>query len=473
MKMTPNPIERAPEERILCFSTFELFVARRLLLESGMPVRIGSRALEILIALVSRAGEVVSKRDLIRCAWPGVPDSESNLKVHIAMLRKCLGAREGAEPCIVSVSGQGYSFVAPVRIGTLPASGARLVGRQVVIEFLAAELPRRSLVTIAGPGGVGKSSVGVAVAERISSDYPHGVAYVDLASIEDTNRIPSMLGAALGLAAAADLSLTQLLAALRGKRGLIVLDNCERCIDSTAGLVEELLMRAPGQNILATSREPLRCPGEWSYRLPPLLTPAECSGLTASAALSYTAVELFVACAAGCAAAFELTDRNAAAVGEACCHADGLPLAIELIAAKLHEFTLPEICSALKTAPLLLTQGSDLIPLRQRSLRATLEWSYAALPAREQAIFRRLSMFRVPFSAESAVAVAAGTLVRDTDVLDGLMSLADKSLLTTHINGSDVRYRLFHIARAYAHEKLIASEEYGMVLHAFKMVFGQ
>jgi len=475
--------EPVSEERILSFATFELFIAKRMLLESGNPVRIGSRALEILIALVSRAGEVVSKQDLIRCAWPGVPDSDSNLKVHIAMLRKCLGITPGGASYIICVSGQGYSFVAPVKrltgIGTLcgikstgtsPGSLTRLVGRDEVIEFLAAQLPRRSLVTLVGPGGVGKSSVGIAVATRLGPDYPQGVAYVDLAEIEDTNRIPARLCTALGRVSTGDMPVTTLLTSLRGTRRLIFLDNCEHVVERAAEFVEGLLTLAPGPNILATSREPLRCPGEWSYRLPALKTPTECSGLTAAVALSFPAVELFVARAISSLESFELTDRNAPAVGEICCRADGLPLAIELTAAKLNILSVSEICAALEAEPLLLTQDGGSNQARQRSLRATLEWSYAALPPSEQAIFRWLSVFRGPFSAESAIAVAGAVSVRDRDVLECLMSLAEKSLVTTHITGPVVHYRLSHIARAYAYEKLTVSEEHGLVLDAFEQL---
>src|SRR5271166_1651737 len=262
-------------ERAIAFGPFRLRPAQRLLLEGDKPVRLGSRALEILIALVEHRGEVVGKDELIARAWPGTFVEESNLKFQVSALRRTLG--DGSR-YLATIPGRGYSFVGPVNLAeevppapahagatahpnNLPAQLTRLIGRADTVEKLTAQLPRQRLLTIVGPGGIGKTSVALAVAERLLAAYEHGVWLVDLAQVDDPRLVPSALAPALGLEIRSDNPAASLVASLKGKRMLLVLDNCAHVIEATAALATAILRGAPEVHMLATSREPLRVEG--------------------------------------------------------------------------------------------------------------------------------------------------------------------------------------------------------------------
>src|SRR6267142_2253814 len=294
-------------ERVLAFGPFRLIRSQKLLLENDKPVRLGSRALELLIALVERAGEVVSRDELVARVWPSTIVEQSSLRVHVAALRKALGDGHWGARFITNVPGRGYTFVAPVTrppqtsipsqrssSHNLPPRLTRMIGRAHEVATLAALLPQRRFLTIAGAGGMGKTTVALAVAEELLVSYVDGVRFVDLAPIVDPLLVPSTVASALGISVPSRDPLPVLTAFLSDRSMLIVLDNCEHMVEAAAVLAESLLKGAVGVHVLTTSREPLNAEGEWVHRVGSLDTPSGSGDLTSSQALTFPAIQLFV-----------------------------------------------------------------------------------------------------------------------------------------------------------------------------------
>jgi predicted ATPase/DNA-binding winged helix-turn-helix (wHTH) protein len=478
-------------EQVLAFGPYRLHRSQKLLLNADRPVRIGSRAFNILAALVERAGEVVSKRELIAYVWPNSYVEENNLRVHVAALRKVLGDGRGGVRYIVNVSGRGYCFVAPVqslsdpfavavaqppvpaglpapqthvvgRAAVIDSIGSEhllhVVGRKAIIDSIGSERLQHRLVTITGPGGVGKSTVALAVAENVFNAYEQRACLVDLTRVDDPQQVPSTLATLLGVSVLDNDPSGSIAAHLRSQQMLIVLDNCEHVIEPVANLVEHILRAAPHVQILATSREPLMAASETVVRLTPLPFPPESTSLTAAEAMRYPAIELFVQRAMSSADAFELTDDNAALIAEVCRHLDGIPLAIELAAARMDLLGLEGLANSLVDQLLLNARGRRTAHRRHISLRATLDWSYEVLSSKERLALQRLAIFCGPFSMDSAVAVVSDVLLSATDVMEGLISLVDKSLLGADISQQVTRFRLSRVTRAYALQKLQETE---------------
>jgi predicted ATPase/DNA-binding winged helix-turn-helix (wHTH) protein len=460
------------QTRLVSFGPFQLIPARQLLLEGQNPVRIGSRALEILIALTERAGEVVSKDSLMARVWPDAPGNENLLRVSITGLRKALGDGRPGRRYLANVAGRGYRFVAPIQLSdlesppnqpetagpnhNLPISKPPIVGRARVVETLCRQLSLQRLVTIVGPGGIGKTAVALAVAEALLSAYPDGVRFVDLASIDDPGLISSALATALGRAVRSDSATPCPAESLRHKRMLIVLDGCERVAAAAAGTAERLLTVAAGVSILATGREPLRADGERVFRLPPLDFPIDSTGLTAAAALEFPAVQLFVDRAAAVLNGFELKESDASSVCDICRKLDGIALAIEFAAARIDVFGVRQLAVLLDDPLHILNLGKRTAAPRHQSLTASLDWSYAFLPEREQHALCRLSVFPGMFDLAAAVFVAGDG---DADIVDAIANLVSKSLVSVEMGGATILYRLLDTTRAYALQKLTASGE--------------
>jgi len=461
---------------MLKFGPFQLFPERRLLLNGGKPVAVSSRALEILIVLLEKNGDVVSKQELMARVWPGTVVVDASLRVHLVALRKALrdGRGEGSEASYIgNVSGRGYRFIEPIirlapdaqrptAMSSLPAPILRLIGRDDAVAALVRELPARRLASLVGGGGIGKTSVALAAGQLLAAGYPDGASFVDLSPLSDAALVPAALAASFGVSVLPEAGVRFLLQYLGGKQMLLLLDNCEHLVGGVAALVETLLRHCPGVHVLATSREPLGVEGEWLYRLPPLGTPPEQdTPLTAAAVLAFPAAQLFVERAGSALGSFELDDAEAPLLAGLCRQLDGMPLAIELAASRIDLFGIAGLAARLDDCLALLTRSRRTAQARHRTLRATLDWSYELLPEVEKIVLRRLAVFAASFSKEGAVAVAAGDGVSEREVLEGLENLAAKSLINISIDGGRLSYHLLQLTRAYAKEKLADSVDAG------------
>ena len=285
----------------ITFGPFRLLPVQRALFENDRPLRLGSRALDLLIALADSAGELVTKDELAARVWPKTFVDDANLRVHVAALRRALGDGLSGPRYIVTVPGRGYRFVASVKrldeenwpaeasaeaaqTRELPAPLARMIGRAEIVAALADQLPKRRFVTVVGPGGIGKTTVALAVADALIASYADGVHFVDLTRLTDQRLVANGLAFVLGVAVHAEDPIPALITYLRTRQMLLVFDNCEHVIETAALLVEQVLRSAPGLHILATSREPLRAEGETVQRLAPLAVPPAAEALTAAQA---------------------------------------------------------------------------------------------------------------------------------------------------------------------------------------------
>lgn len=460
------------DDETFVFGSFRLISAQRMLLDNGKPLPLGSRAFDILLALVESAGETIPNEKLIARTWPDTVVADGALRVHVAALRRALGDGREGRRYVANNPGRGYTFVAPATreharpdpapavgavVSNLPAPITRIVGRDDTIAGLAMQLGRRRFLTIVGPGGIGKTTVALAVADTVRASYKDGAWFVGLASLADPDLVPSALGATLGIPPSGADPLRGLAAWLRDKTALIVLDSCEHVIDATAALAEAVLRAAPAVSILTTSREPLRAEGESLHRLAALELPADSVDLAAGDALHYSAVQLFNERAMAAVDGFVLADADVPAVLEICRRLDGIPLALELAAARVDVFGVRDLAAHLDDRFRLLTSGRRTALPRHQTLGAALDWSYRLLPEEERAVLRRLSVFAGNFALEAAVAVAADP--SPSEIVDHVANLVSKSLVAADPRGKVAQYRLLDTTRLYAFDKLKSSGE--------------
>jgi predicted ATPase len=424
------------------------------LAEDGKPVRLGHRALEVLAVLVERAGDVVSNQELIARVWPDTFVDESNVRVHLASIRKALRDGKDQVRYILNIPGRGYRFVAPIACARtsssdsgLPALLPPLVGRTKTISEITRALQAHRLVTIVGAGGIGKTSVALAIAHETAHSYQDGARFVDLGSVTHSDQIPSTI---LGV----QTNLPGLMHALRDKKLLLILDNCEHLIDGVAELIEILLQRAPQLRIIATSREALRVETERVRRLSPLDAPPSGSAITSSEALAFPAVQLFVDRAAASADGFDITNSNTSVVASICNKLDGLPLAIELAAARVDTIGLAGLSDEVGSSASVLSYARRTVQARHRSLEASLDWSFNLLSEPEQCVLTRLSVLNSEFSREAACAVASDQLLSSQTILKSLVVLSAKSLIAARFHEGHDHYRLLNTTRLYAQQKL-------------------
>lgn len=461
----------------ITFGPFRLFPARQLLLDGDTPVHLGSRACEILITLAERAGQLLSNQELMRRVWPNTFVEEGNLRVHVAALRRALRDGQAGNRYITNVPGRGYSFVAPVSVTEepgqdialpevverpmdMPVPLAHVVGRSDVVPMLAEQLRLHRFVTILGPGGIGKTTVAVAVADGLLGSFKDGVRFIDLAPLTDPQLVPSALAAQLGIGIRSDKPVASLIAFLKDKELLVVLDSCEHVIEAAAILAEEIFRGTKGIHILATSREALRTEGERVHRLPPLSFPGNTAGLKAADALEFPSIQLFVERAAASLGAFDLTDAEAPLVADICRRLDGIALAIEIAASRVDVFGIAGLAARLNDRFQLLMQGRRTALPRHRTLGATLDWSYSLLPDSERLVLRRLAVFAGTFTMESASAILASNEASSAEVVDAIADLVAKSLISAGVQGPVALYRLLDTTRAYVLAKLEESGEY-------------
>lgn len=459
----------APEA--VSFGPFRLHAGQRRLERDGSPIQLGGRALDLLIALVERAGTVVSKNELLAKVWPDIIVDEGSLRVQIAGLRKALGDGEAGARYLTTVSGQGYCFVGRLSLPSsqerpptgptselprhLPARPVRMVGRDQTVRDISAKLRGERFVTIVGPGGVGKTTVAVSAGHELLGEFAGAVHFLDLGALHEPALVPNVVASTLGLLGQSGDPSDSLVNLLRDKRALLILDCCEHVIETSAALAERLYAEAPQLHILATSRESLRVEGEHVHRLQPLSSPPEDAGLTAAQALAFPAVQLFVERVTASGGRFaELSDADARLVGEICRRLDGIALAIELAAGHASGSNLRNTVGLLNDAFKLLGEGQRTVLPRHQTLRATLDWSYKLLSEPERMVLRRVSVFAGTFTLEAARSVAGAEDADDGQVIAAIASLVAKSMLAASATGASTRYRLLDTARAYALERL-------------------
>ncbi len=452
-------------EGALCFGPFRLSITERLLTRNGAPQPLSGRALDLLVALVSRPNQTIDKRDLMAQVWPDVTVGEGSLRFHMAHLRKILGDGKDGARYISTLAGRGYSFVGAVSPpgapeskrhsgadpppANLPAPLHRMVGRADCVSALAAQLAVARFVTITGTGGVGKTTVAVAVGHDLIEAFAGAVLFVDFGALSDPTMPAAALAAMLGLSVRSDDTIPGVIAYLRDKRLLLILDNCEHLIEASATLAEHIFLAAPDVHILATSREALRVEGENVYKLEPLAFAPEDSG-PATAALEFPAAQLFLERAAASGARLQLTDADAAVVAHICRKLDGVALAIELAAGRVAAYGLRLTAELLDQRLSLLWQGQRTAPPRQRTLQATLDWSYSLLSAQERMVLRRLAVFVGYFTIHAALAVVTDDTAGQSLVFGAIDSLVAKSLVAPRPLGAMMRYRLLETTRDYA-----------------------
>jgi predicted ATPase/DNA-binding winged helix-turn-helix (wHTH) protein len=462
--------ERPRPRVLISFGPFKLVPGERLLERAGSAVHLGARALDILITLTERAGDIISKQDLIANVWPDVTVDEGSLRFHVASLRKVLGDGQSGVRYIATLPGRGYCFVAPVvraspqpsptaprlvpcQPHNLPTHLMRMVGRDGAAHEISGRLLAERFVTIVGPGGTGKTTIAVAVGHRQLDGFRGAVRFFDLGSLNDPALVPGAVASTLGLLIRSGDATPSLINFLRNKRMLLIFDSCEHLIGAAANLVECIVNQAPEIHVLATSREALRVEGEHVHHLSPLDSPPSHTDGTTEQALAFPAVQLFVERATASCPGFVLTDADAPLVGEICRKLDGIALAIELAAGQVAAYDLPQIAAFLGNRFQFLWRGRRTARPRHQTLSAVLDWSYDLLDEVERFILGRLSVFVGFFTLEASLAVASGGDIDAAKVVIGIGSLVEKSLISVDTKNATTRYRLLDTTRVYALER--------------------
>jgi len=428
-------------DAVLAFGPFRLHRQARQLRRGPVAVPLGGRAIDLLCALSAHPGEVLSHAELERAVWPGCLVDDSCLRVHVRALRRALDDEAGAARYIANVPGRGYSFVAPVLAlpedaAPMPAPQAvprapplawPVLGRDDDLRLLRAQ--RRRLHTIVGPGGVGKTALALALAHERHADYPDGVCFVDLGSCTDAGLVEGALAARLGLRSP--------------RRMLLVLDNCEHLIEAATRSIEALLRAADGVDAIATSREPLCAGGEWVHRLAPLACPPDDPALGVEQALGYPALRLLVE-----RAGLAPCPRQLPLAAALCRRMEGLPLALGFAAAHVRSLGLHGAVALFGDGDRLLDSGWRTALARQRSLRASFDWSVHLLTPTERQVLRACARFDGSFCFDEAIGAAAGA-VDAAQAAQCVLALVDKSLIDAAPGGLDQRMRIGRLARTY------------------------
>jgi predicted ATPase/DNA-binding winged helix-turn-helix (wHTH) protein len=474
----------------IAFGRFLLLPHRRELLADGRPLKLGGRAFDVLMALIEAHGAVVSKNALMARVWPDRIVEENNLQWQISALRAAFGADRNL---IRTVSGRGYQFTAETDTlsrspeadtgraidaarshprearadgeipGDLPATNlpepiSELIGRDDILGEILSLAAAHRLVTLTGAGGIGKTRLAVAAARRLLPQFADGVWLAEFSPIADPGLVPVTVAAAVGLdLGGGEVSAQRVSQALAGRRLVLVLDTCEHVIGAAAALAEAVLRAGGTMHLLATSREPLRAEGEWVYPVPPLAVPGE-DAEDADDLLRYGGVRLFVERLRAAEPHFAPDQRSAAMIAAICRRLDGIPLAIELAAARAAMLGVEEVVAHLDDRFRILTGGRRTALPRHQTLRATLDWSYELLSEPERVILRRLAMFAGFFRLEAASAVIASPEIAPAEIVDGIANLVAKSLVTVVAGSTVARYRLLDTMRAYGLEKLTEAE---------------
>jgi predicted ATPase/DNA-binding winged helix-turn-helix (wHTH) protein len=464
---------------VYAFRGWEIDPARRELRLRGAPVHLGSRAFDILAVMVESAGDVVTKGELIGRGWRGAIAEENTLQFHISAIRKALGPDRDM---LKTVSGRGYQLlggwtvrqqtvavdsqsiqtgrdlVRPVA-SNLPAVASELIGRSSALQHLAELTSEHHVISLSGPGGIGKSKLALELARHLLSHFEGDAWWIELVSVSKPELVPSAVAEALGLQLGGNESSSDAVARAIGERRLLlVLDNCEHVIEPVARLTEILIRHCPHVLVVATSREPLRIEGEYIYRVPPLDVPPPQES-NPDSIRGCSAVQLFIARTRALDVYFGPNGEHWTTIAAICRRLDGIPLAIEFAAARAATLGVHEVASRLDDRFGLLTSGQRTALPRHQTLRAALDLSYELLPEPERRLLRRLAIFPAGFTLEAAIAVMSDVVVAHSAVVDGVASLVEKSLVTFDESKIAARWRLLETIRAYALERLFESGE--------------
>src|ERR1700731_2089428 len=432
----------------IAFGRFQVLPDRREVLADGWPIKLGGRAFDVLMALIEARGAVVSKEALMARVWPGRIIEENSLAAQIAALRAAFGAER---ELIRTISGRGYQFTGEIRIlaaspnkagagvataehvSVLPPTNApkpvsELIGRDAEVEEVLRLAGAHRLLTLTGAGGIGKTTLALALARELRPHFADGVWLAEFSAFADPGLVPATVAAAVGGQVGGEASAQRVAQAFADRRLLLVLDTCEHVIAAAAAMAEAVLGAGSALHIIATSREPLRAWGEWVYSVQPLAVPAM-DVAADDDPLQYGAVRLFIERARAAEPHFAPDRRLIAMIVAICRRLDGIPLAIELAAARAPALGIEALTARLDDRfRLRLTGGRRTAPPRHQALRATLDWSYELLAEPERVILQRLAVFAGPFSLEAAAAVAASPELAAEDVIEELLGLVAKSL---------------------------------------------
>jgi len=446
------------------FGGFELQPSERRLLSGDVPITLGTRAFELLLALTERPHHLHSKRELLARVWPRVVVEENALQAQISILRRVLG-----DHSIKTVQGRGYRFeldveteAPPARPGEhhhLPYSGTTFVGRQGELRDVSRLLARHRLLTLTGSGGCGKTRLAVEFVRTLKSVFPDGIWFVDLACLSEVETVERFIATQTGCREEAGRSAAESLCMhWADRQGLVILDNAEHVLDTVAYMVETLLGACSCLALLVTSRQRLNVAGEQVYRIPAMTVPAPTNSLNLAEATRNESVELFVQRAQLVRPEFEVTSRNCAALVSVCRRLEGIPLSIELAAARLQMMSVEELNDHLRRNLSLLTGGSRSTQARQQSAKALIGWSVDLLSEPERDLLCCTTVFVGSWTLESAEAVCAGGS-HSRHVLDMLTSLVDKSLVFVSETASGTRYRMLETVREFAAEQLALGDK--------------
>lgn len=455
-------------ERIFRFGAFELRPERVQLLNSGVPVGLGSRAIAILTLLAERAGTVVSVQEITSHVWPNLFIQDNNLRVHLTAIRRALRTAKAGGVEITNVPGRGYRLNADVTVDSavpsdpgagfglrplpLPLLINRLIGRADCVASVIENVDQHRLVTVVGPGGIGKTSVALAALSTFATRIT--TCFVDLTNCTSVEHVTTAVAAALQSPMGSEATPAVLLDCIRQAELILLLDNCEHLIDIIARVAETVLQSCPGVKLLATSREPLRALGEVQFHIQPLPVPAMADQIEAIA--DSPAATLFVERVQASAGAFAITEDNAKQIVNVCRSLDGLPLALELAAAAVPLVGIDQLSSELTQRLSLLAFGRRTLA-RHESLDAMLDWSFELLPSAERTVLSSLGCFRSSFDLAAAVQVAALDDCGEEETAHAVLQLAAKSLLVIEPAQPGVTYRLLETTKVYARRKLDAS----------------
>jgi predicted ATPase/DNA-binding winged helix-turn-helix (wHTH) protein len=446
----------------------------------GQLLQVGARAFDILELLIRASGKTVTKDEILEHVWPNVVVEENNIHVQLSALRKIFGADSQV---IRTISGRGYRLAIPIelseptgegenvaagrpgatRLSGLPVCHARLFGRDQAITEITRAMKTAPIVTLLGSGGIGKTQLGIAVAKAITTASHAEVCFVSLAAADCARSVANTVADALGVPPTGrDIHLESLLTSTRHRNLLVLLDNCEHVIEPAAKLCELLVQRSGDLRVLATSREPLRTRDEAFYWVAPLGTPI--AGASGQEILDSASVRMFLAEMHTLGAAFESDANTLEMVATICRRLDGVPLALELAAARAAVFGVRKLVSELDDRFQSLTGGRRTAPPRQQTLEAALDWGYRLLLTTERVVLHRLGVFEARFSLDTACAVAVCDRLSKNDVMEAIVGLASKCFLMTTFDSKNKEYFLLETTREYALRKLHESDEAEEVL---------